>query len=87
MSKGFTFEKDLPHQQAGINAVLSVFSSAIPVEPKDATKKLLSNPKLELTTASYYSNIKAIQEFNGIAHTKEHFDANSNGNPPIFNRS
>lgn len=78
MSKGFTFEKDLPHQQAGVNAVLSVFSSAIPVENKDPTKKLLSNPKLEITTSGYYSNIKAIQEFNNIAHTKEHYDANSN---------
>ena len=30
MSKGFTFEKNLPHQKAGVDSVMNVFVSARP---------------------------------------------------------
>lgn len=78
MSKGFTFEKNLPHQKAGVDAVLSMFVGAEPELSDDPSVRLLANPELKITKQQYLSNIKAIQAFNGIEHTKAHYDQDSN---------
>ncbi|WP_343289784.1 type III restriction-modification system endonuclease [Vibrio harveyi] len=78
MSKGFTFEKNLPHQQAGVDAVMTVFLGAEPKQSSDATMRILANPELGLVDAQYYSNIKMIHEHNRIEHTPEHYDSASN---------
>lgn len=78
MSKGFTFEKNLPHQQAGVDAVMSVFLSAIPQQAENVAIRLLVNPDLNLTEQQYYNNLKAVQQFNGIEHTKQNYDTKSN---------
>lgn len=78
MSKGFTFEKNLPHQKAGVDAVLSMFIGAEPQLDDDQSIRLLANPELVITKSQRRSNIKAIHEFNGIEHNKEHYNENSN---------
>lgn len=74
---GFTFEKKLPHQEAGINAVMSLFVGADPVSASDSTMGLLSNPKLEISDPQYYANIKAVQDYNNIEHSKEYYDCSN----------
>ncbi|MGY6525123.1 type III restriction-modification system endonuclease [Vibrio parahaemolyticus] len=78
MSKGFTFEKNLPHQQTGVDAVTTVFLGAEPKQSNDATLRILANPELELSDAQYYSNIKMVHEYNRIDHIPEHYNAKSN---------
>ncbi|QIA64023.1 type III restriction-modification system endonuclease [Vibrio astriarenae] len=78
MSKGFTFEKNLPHQKAGVDAVLNMFIGAEPQVDDDQSVRLLANPELVITKLQQRSNIKAIHEFNGIEHSKEHYNENSN---------
>lgn len=78
MSKGFTFEKNLPHQKAGVDAVLNMFIGAEPQFDDDQSVRLLANPKLVITKPQLRLNIKAIHEFNGIEHSKEHYNENSN---------
>jgi len=78
MSKGFTFEKNLPHQKAGVDAVLNMFIGAEPQFDDDQNIRLLANPELVITKPQQRSNIKAIHEFNGIEHNKEHYNENSN---------
>ncbi|RUO46299.1 type III restriction-modification system endonuclease [Pseudidiomarina aquimaris] len=78
MSHGFTFERNLPHQQAGVSAVLSVLSGAEAHLNSDAAKRLLANPEIAITDAQYYSNIKIVQEHNKIEHSQQHYDAESN---------
>ncbi|ELK8510197.1 type III restriction-modification system endonuclease [Vibrio vulnificus] len=78
MSKGFTFEKNLPHQQTGVDAVTTVFLGAEPKQSDDATMRILANPELELSDAQYYSNIKMVHEYNRIDHIPEHYNAKSN---------
>jgi len=74
---GFTFEKKLPHQEAGINAVMSLFVGADPVTATDTTTSLLANPELQISDPQYYANIKAVQDYNGIEHTKVHYDCSN----------
>ncbi len=74
---GFTFEKKLPHQEAGINAVMSLFMGADPVSANDMTTRLLANPELQISNYHYSANIKAVQDFNGIEHTKAHYDCSN----------
>ncbi|EHU9074428.1 hypothetical protein KZT41_004553, partial [Escherichia coli] len=71
MSKGLTLEKNLPHQKAGVDAVMNVFVSAIPLLTDNVAIRLLANPELELSEQQYYNNIKKVQEFNGIEHLKD----------------
>ncbi|EER4109045.1 hypothetical protein FZN45_004857, partial [Escherichia coli] len=78
MSKGLTLEKNLPHQKAGVDAVMNVFVSAIPLLTDNVAIRLLANPELELSEQQYYNNIKKVQEFNGIEHLKDNYDAKSN---------
>lgn len=78
MSKGFTFEKNLPHQQTGVDAVTTVFLGAEPKQSNDATMRILANPELELSDAQYYSNIKMVHEYNRIDHIPEHYNTKSN---------
>ena len=78
MSKGFTFEKNLPHQKAGLDAVLNIFVGAEPELSDEPTVRLLANPELKITKQQFLSNIKAIQEFNGIEHTEAHYNQDSN---------
>ena len=78
MSKGFTFEKNLPHQKAGVDAVLNMFIGAEPQFDDDQSVRLLANPELVITKQQQRSNIKAIHEFNAIEHSKEHYNENSN---------
>ncbi|ENJ1499837.1 type III restriction-modification system endonuclease [Escherichia coli] len=78
MSKGFTFEKNLPHQKAGVDSVMNVFVSAIPHQTDHVAIRLLANPELNLSEQQYYNNIKNVQEFNGIEHSKDNYDAKSN---------
>lgn len=77
-SKGFTFEKDLPHQKAGVDAVLNMFIGAEPKLDNDQSARLLANPELVITKQQLRSNIKAIQKFNGIEHSEAHYSENSN---------
>jgi len=74
---GFTFEKKLPHQEAGINAVMSLFVGADPVSASDTTMRLLANPELEISDPQYYANIKAVQNYNNIEHSKEYYDCSN----------
>lgn len=78
MSKGFTFEKNLPHQKAGVDAVMNVFVSAIPHQTDNVAIRLLANPELNLSEQQYYNNIKNVQEFNAIEHSKDNYDTKSN---------
>ncbi|GGE76063.1 type III restriction-modification system endonuclease [Shewanella carassii] len=78
MSKGFTFEKNLPHQKAGVDAVLNMFIGAEPQQADDHSIRMLANAKLSITKQQLRSNIKAIHEFNGIEHSKEYYNENSN---------
>ncbi|EMQ3434240.1 DEAD/DEAH box helicase family protein, partial [Escherichia coli O86:H12] len=78
MSKGFTFEKNLPHQKAGVDAVMNVFVSATSHQEDNVSIRLLVNPELRLTEQQYYKNIKKVQELNGIEHVKNNYDARSN---------
>ncbi|MFV8452200.1 type III restriction-modification system endonuclease [Vibrio campbellii] len=78
MSKGFTFEKNLPHQQTGVDAVMTVFLGAEPKQSSDTTMRILANPELDLVNAQYYSNIKMVQEYNRIEHIPEYYNAKSN---------
>lgn len=78
MSKGFTFEKNLPHQRAGVDAVLNMFIGAELQIDDDQSVQRSANPELIITKPQKRSNIKAIQEFNGIEHSKEHYNENSN---------
>jgi type III restriction enzyme len=78
MSKGFTFEKNLPHQKAGVDALMSMFVGAEPQQSDDPIIKGQANPILSMTDAQYYTNIKSVQEFNRIEHKREHYNAKSN---------
>lgn len=78
MSKGFTFEKNLPHQKAGVDAVLNMFIGAEPQLDDDQHVRLLANPELVITKQQLRSNIKAIHEFNGIEHSQEYYNEDSN---------
>lgn len=78
MSKGFTFEKNLPHQKAGVDALMSMFVGAEPQQSNDPIFRLRANPILSITAPQYYANIKSVQEFNGIEHRREHYNAKSN---------
>ncbi|EIE1217692.1 hypothetical protein LCX53_004897, partial [Escherichia coli] len=53
MSKGLTLEKNLPHQKAGVDAVMNVFVSAIPLLTDNVAIRLLANPELELSEQQY----------------------------------
>ncbi|EGQ8126952.1 type III restriction-modification system endonuclease [Vibrio parahaemolyticus] len=77
MSKGFTFEKNLPHQKAGVDAVLNMFIGAEPQLDDDQSVRLLANPELVITKQQRRTNIKAIHEFNGIEHNKKYYNENS----------
>lgn len=77
-SKGFTFEKNLPHQKAGVDSVLSMFVGAEPQLSNDQSVRLLANPELVITKQQLSANIKNIHEFNGIEHSKEYFNESSN---------
>lgn len=74
---GFTFEKNLPHQEVGISAVMHIFDNAEPVVARDATTRLLSNPKLQISDSQYYANIKAVQEYNDIEHSRDFYDCSN----------
>jgi len=74
---GLHFEKNLPHQVAGVNAILNVFNNAHVEVPKDATAKLLANPTLSLVRSLYKSNIEQTQRANNIKHKKEHYNLDS----------
>ncbi|WP_064663996.1 type III restriction-modification system endonuclease [Pseudoalteromonas sp. MQS005] len=78
MSKGFTFEKNLPHQKAGVDALMSMFVGAEPQQSDEPIVRLRANPVLSITDPQYYANIKTVQEFNGIEHKREHYNAKSN---------
>lgn len=78
MSKGFTFEKNLPHQKAGVDALMSMFVGAEPQQADDPIVRLRSNPVLSITAPQYEANIKAVQEFNGIEHKRDHYNDKSN---------
>ncbi|WP_435250584.1 type III restriction-modification system endonuclease (plasmid) [Vibrio sp. nBUS_14] len=77
-SKGFTFEKNLPHQKAGVDSVLSMFVGAEPQLDDDQSIRMLANPELVITKQQRSLNIKKIHEFNNIEHTKEYYNDNSN---------
>ncbi|WP_440874826.1 type III restriction-modification system endonuclease [Thalassotalea sp. PLHSN55] len=74
---GFTFEKDLPHQEAGISAVMSLFLGAEPELSLDPVTQLLANPELNISDPQYYANIKAVQDYNNIEHSKEYYDCSN----------
>ena len=78
MSKGFTFEKNLPHQQAGVDAVLRMFDGAESQLDKDQRICHLANPELVISTQKWRSNIQAIQQLNGIEHGTKYYNKNSN---------
>ena len=75
---GLNFEKNLPHQVAGVNAVLSVFNNVNIELPKDATAQLLANPKLTMVRSVYKQNIEQTQRLNNISHNKTYFNNDSN---------
>lgn len=78
MNKGFTFEKNLPHQQAGVDAVLKLFIGAESHPEDDQRISLLSNPNILITKNKFRSNIKAIHASNGIEHSTKHYNEDSN---------
>jgi type III restriction enzyme len=78
MSKGFTFEKNLPHQKAGVDALMSMFVGAHPHNSDDQSLNLQANPVVSITTPQYYANIKSVHDFNDIEHTTDHYNEKSN---------
>ncbi|MCQ4305634.1 type III restriction-modification system endonuclease [Stutzerimonas frequens] len=77
MAKGFTFEKNLPHQTAGVDAVLEIYRGATLGHSSDAGVRLLANPELKLDKKQYAENVKAVQEHNNIERIKAHYDENT----------
>lgn len=74
MTKGFTFEKNLPHQQVGVQAVLEVFNDA---QIEQVDRHSLANPDLTLPVEIYTRNIHAVQNRNEIEIDKKYYDADS----------
>jgi len=75
---GLHFEKDLPHQVAGINAILNVFNNVKVEVSTDATTKLLANPKLLLLRSQYKQNIELAQRASKIEHKEGYYNLDSN---------
>ncbi|WP_233139497.1 DEAD/DEAH box helicase family protein [Aggregatibacter actinomycetemcomitans] len=61
---GFNYEKNLPHQEVGIQAVLSVFDG---VTPKQHFAD--ENPELIFAQGQYKNNLQAVQNANQIDRT------------------
>lgn len=59
---GFTFEKKLPHQQKGVDAVLQVLQHTELVSNKDLTTKNQINPELTINLDDYENAIKSVQQ-------------------------
>lgn len=59
---GFTFEKKLPHQQKGVDAVLHVLQHTELVRTKDLTTKNQINPELTINVDDYENAIKSVQQ-------------------------
>ncbi|WP_113627617.1 type III restriction-modification system endonuclease [Pectobacterium peruviense] len=78
MAKGFTFEKNLPHQKIGVDAVLSMFIGSETRLDNDPSVRLLANPEINITKQQLMSNIKAIHKFNDIEHSNKYYNENSN---------
>lgn len=76
--KGFTFEKDLPHQKRGVDSVLALFEGVEPTFDSNPSVRLLANPELNLSKQQFLLNIKTIQDFNEIEHTTAFYNENSN---------
>lgn len=74
MAKGFTFEKNLPHQKAGVDAVLNIYTGATIAYSENPGVRLLANPELKLEKKYFAENIRAVQEHNNIERIKAHYD-------------
>lgn len=59
---GFTFEKELPHQEKGVNAVLQILQQTQPLRSKDLTTKNQINPELVISVSDYEDAIKEVQQ-------------------------
>ncbi len=61
---GFKFERNLPHQQGAVNALLKTFDGAISVADNDKSMANVSNPTIEITPIDMGVNItKLHREF------------------------
>lgn len=60
----FNFERNLPHQQNAVDAVLKVFNGAGAIPLLDKAQASISNPNIEID--NYKSNISQLQDDNGI---------------------
>lgn len=77
MAKGFTFEKNLSHQKAGVDAVLNIYTGATIAYSEKPGERLLANPELKLEKKFFAENIRAVQERNNIERIKAHYDENT----------
>ncbi|EGR0027618.1 type III restriction-modification system endonuclease [Vibrio cholerae] len=78
MSKGFSFEKNLPHQQVGVDSVISFFNGADVSYVSDYRIKYRSNPIIKVDRDLLKSNIENIQRKNSISHDPMFYDLDSN---------
>ena len=64
---GFNFEKNLKHQTAAVNSIVSVFKN-LPIKEKHGLEGLYTNPIVEIDNSRYryFQNIREIQSLNGI---------------------
>lgn len=77
-SKGFNFERNLPHQANAVNSILHVFSNAS-AEHKDNKLKDVTNPSIVIPPSEYNNNIIGIQVHNQIDSSARQF-RNSSSN-------
>jgi type III restriction enzyme len=68
MSKGFTFEKNLPHQKAGVDALMSMFVGAEPQQSDDPIISGQANPVLSMTSLvqSYKGDYRKGERYNRL---------------------
>ncbi|WP_426243766.1 type III restriction-modification system endonuclease [Psychrobacter sp. TWP2-1-2] len=59
---GFTFERNLPHQQLGVDAVLQVLQYTQPLVSKNLTTRNQINPELTINSEVYANAIKLVQQ-------------------------
>lgn len=71
---GFTFEKNLPHQNAAVNSLMNIFQGARSEITTSPRERLFSNPELHISKSQYLENIKQVQLENGIELTDDFSD-------------
>lgn len=63
---GFNFERNLPHQQAGVESIMGVFNNLGAELDKELVSERVVNPVINVDRAQYIDNLMAVQARNQI---------------------